>query len=411
MSRSYHLFEVFGVELEYMVVDRAGLDVLPVTDEVLKAVAGEYVSEVERDTLAWSNELVLHVVELKTNGPVRSLAGLEQRFQASVHEINRILDPRGGMLMPGGMHPWMDPWRETRLWPHEYSAVYAALDRIFDCRGHGWSNLQSLHMNLPFCGDEEFGRLHSAIRLVMPVMPALAAASPAMEGRLTGLADNRLAAYRENQQRIPSITGRLIPEPVFSEEEYREKILAPMYADIAPWDPEGVLAFEWLNSRGAIARFERDTIEVRVLDVQECPAADLAIYGLIVEVLRALTEERWPGGHPAQWAFPVDRLVPILDACIREGGAAWIEDGAYLALFDLNPGRPRTANDLWRELLRRVGPDLAPEHAGLAERLLARGTLAERLVRALGPTPGLPHLRSAYRRLAECLAEGSLFDA
>jgi len=38
-----------------------------------------------------------------------------------------------------------------------------------------------------------------------------------------------------------------------------------------------VLQNEWLNSRGAIARFERDTIEIRVLDSQETPAAELAI--------------------------------------------------------------------------------------------------------------------------------------
>ncbi len=411
MSRAYHLFEVFGVELEYMLVDRDHLDVLPLTDEVLKAVAGDYVAEVERDSLAWSNELVLHVIELKTNGPAPGLDGLAPLFQASAQEIERILEPLGGRLMPGGMHPWMDPWRETRLWPHEYSAVYSTLDRIFDCRGHGWSNLQSLHMNLPFAGDEEFGRLHSAIRLVMPLMPALAAASPVMDGRLTGLADNRLAVYRDNQKRIPSITGRVIPEPLFTEEEYREKILAPMYADIEPWDPDGVLRYEWLNSRGAIARFERNTIEVRVLDVQECPQADMAVYGLIVEVLRALAEERLPGGERTRWAFPVERLVPVLDSSIRQGGAAWIEDGEYLSLFDLDPGRPLTANAVWRELLERLGPRMATDQARTAERLLAQGTLAERLQRALGPAPGRDGLLRQYRRLADCLAQGTLFDA
>ena len=32
-----------------------------------------------------------------------------------------------------------------------------------------------------------------------------------------------------------------------------------------------------MNSRGAIARFDRNAIEIRVIDVQECPKADLAI--------------------------------------------------------------------------------------------------------------------------------------
>ena len=54
------------------------------------------------------------------------------------------------------MHPWMDP-RAASLWPHEYGEVYAAYDRIFDCRRHGWANLQSVHLNLPFADEREFG--------------------------------------------------------------------------------------------------------------------------------------------------------------------------------------------------------------------------------------------------------------
>ncbi len=65
----YHLFDRYGVELEYMIVDAESLSVRPIADEVLRRVAGEYVNEVERGPLAWSNELVLHVIELKTNGP------------------------------------------------------------------------------------------------------------------------------------------------------------------------------------------------------------------------------------------------------------------------------------------------------------------------------------------------------
>ena len=50
-----HLFEGYGIEVEYMIVARDTLDVLPVCDEVLRAVAGEYVSDVEGDDIAWSN--------------------------------------------------------------------------------------------------------------------------------------------------------------------------------------------------------------------------------------------------------------------------------------------------------------------------------------------------------------------
>lgn len=111
------LFEATGVELEYMVVDAATLDVAPIADELLKAVAGAYVGDVELGEAAWSNELVLHVLEMKTNGPARALAPLTAVFQAGVARANAELAKLGARLMPTGMHPWMNPRREMRLWP------------------------------------------------------------------------------------------------------------------------------------------------------------------------------------------------------------------------------------------------------------------------------------------------------
>jgi len=271
------LFHAFGVELEYMIVDARTLSVRPIADEVLKAAAGQITSEVECGEIAWSNELALHVIELKTNGPAPSLAPLPTLFQEQVTRIQEILARYDARLMPTAMHPWMNPDQELRLWPHDYNPVYESYNRIFDCRGHGWANLQSVHLNLPFADDEEFGRLHAAIRLLLPILPALAASSPVVERRLSGLLDTRMETYRSNSQRIPSITGAVIPEPVFTRKDYQQRILERMYADIAPHDPAGILQHEWLNSRGAITRFDRNTIEIRVLDVQECPLADVAI--------------------------------------------------------------------------------------------------------------------------------------
>lgn len=54
MSQSHELFDVFGVELEYMIVDRSSLDVSPVADRVLQAAAGEIVGDVELGEISWS---------------------------------------------------------------------------------------------------------------------------------------------------------------------------------------------------------------------------------------------------------------------------------------------------------------------------------------------------------------------
>ncbi len=283
-----HLFEAFGVELEYMVVDRQSLDIRPIADLLFRDFSGTQVSDVDNGPIAWSNELTAHVVEVKTNGPTADLVAASDDFHSNIGVIDRILDRHGAMLLPTAAHPWMDPLQEMVLWPHDAHEIYALYNTIFDCRGHGWANLQSAHLNLPFAGDEEFARLHTAIRLLLPLLPALTASSPLLDGGPTGWLDSRLKVYLHNQERLPVLTGRLIPEAVCSEAEYEERIFRPIMAAIAPFDPEGIMDKYFLNARGAIARFDRGAIEIRILDVQECPLADCSIAGLIVEILRGL---------------------------------------------------------------------------------------------------------------------------
>jgi len=147
-TETWGLFERFGVELEYMIVRRDSLAVAPIADRLLAPDADEPEAEIEVAGVAWSNELVLHVLEMKTpDGPATSLDGLIDVFDAGVREADHRLQP-DARLLPSGMHPFMDPLTETRLWPHEFSPVYRAFDRIFDCRGHGWSNVQSAHLQI-----------------------------------------------------------------------------------------------------------------------------------------------------------------------------------------------------------------------------------------------------------------------
>src|SRR6202008_2594000 len=109
---------------------------------------------------------------------------------------------------------------ETRIWPHGHGDIYHAYESIFDTRTHGWANLQSMHVNLPFADDGQFARLHSAIRLVLPIIPALAASSPIADGSNAGFADYRMEVYRANSQAHPLIAGHVIPETVSSRAEY-----------------------------------------------------------------------------------------------------------------------------------------------------------------------------------------------
>lgn len=399
------LFAGFGIELEYMIVAQGSGDVLPVADRVLEREAGEITNAVEHGAIAWSNELVLHVIELKTNGPAPALEPLPALFLDDVQRINRHLADLDGRLMPTAMHPWMDPEHETVLWPHDDREIYAAYDRIFNCQGHGWSNLQSMHINLPFAGDAEFRLLHTAIRSLLPVLPAIAASSPLLEGRLTGFLDTRLETYRFNARRIPSITGLVVPEFVGTRGEYEQRILAPMYADIAPLDPGHVLQYEWLNSRGAIARFDRSAIEIRVLDTQETPRADLAVAAAIVAVLRALASGRWSSAE-VQGKVATEVLASLFQDCVRDADEAVLRSRDYLRLFDF-PDKDCRAGDLWLYLMDECGDG---DWADIIRGIARDGCLARRIRAAVGRDARRARVEETYRVLCNCLDQDSLFE-
>lgn len=398
----------FGIELEYMIVDRATLAVRPIADKLLAAFADGSPVDVDRGATAWSNELALHVIELKTNGPTPSLAGWAAAFTRDIRVINDELAEHGAMLLPGAMHPTMDPAHETELWPHEHSEIYRTYDRIFICRRHGWANLQSCHVNLPFSGDDEFERLHGAIRALLPIMPALAASSPIMEGRITGSLDSRLDVYLHHQDRMPEATGDVIPEVYRSQDEYEEKVFQPLRRAAAALDPSGILRPEFLNARAAIARFERGAIEIRVLDVQETPRMDLAIAMLVSATASALAEERW-APISSLHAIPTESLTRLFKSVIQGGETVEISDRNLLRVFGCRG--PIVVSDLWARLAAELN-DGSPAWRELAPSLgliLREGPLARRLIASCGRSPDAELIETLWRRLGRNLTSGDAY--
>lgn len=405
-----HLFQAFGVELEYMIVDRDTLDVRPIADELLKAELGEYGSDFENGLVTWSNELVVHCIEMKSTRPEGNFPELSRAFAENVTRINGILEGWNAMLLPTASHPWMNPERETKLWPHDNNEVYAAYNRIFDCRGHGWSNCQSTHLNLPFYDDEEFTKLHAAIRVILPLLPALCASSPILDGKPTGFLDTRLCYYKTNQQAIPSITGLVIPEAVFSRRMYSTQIYDRIKADIAPHDIDNILDPIWVNSRGAIPRFDRGSIEIRVMDVQECPAADLAIQTLVIETIRALASEKF-APLEKQMEQRTEDLAKLLDETTLRGADAVIGHEGYASFFGLS--RNNSVQDAWKAIYKALGGPtsvaLNPWHNEI-KIILEQGPLAGRMLKVLDGKTNRSAMESLYQTLAECLRENRVLS-
>jgi carboxylate-amine ligase len=312
------------------------------------------------------------------------------------------------MLLPTGAHPFMNPELESKLWPHDQHEVYAIYDKIFDCKGHGWSNLQSTHLNLPFYDDEEFARLHAAVRILLPILPALCGSTPILNGRFTGAFDTRLKYYKTNQVRIPSITGRVIPEAVFSRRNYMQAIYDRIKADIAPYDPKQILQPIWVNSRGAIARFDRGSLEIRIMDSQECPYADMAILTLVIETVKALVKEKFLP-HETQLGWKTEPLVSILDKCIEKGTDALIDNSDYLKVFGIVSEKV-SARELWQHILTHL-PTSLNKWGPVYDTIFSKGNLAQRIVAAMKGNYNHQNVVDVYRTLANCLAENKIFGA
>jgi gamma-glutamyl:cysteine ligase YbdK (ATP-grasp superfamily) len=457
---NYKLWERFGVEMEFMIVDRDTLNVLPRADVPLgKDKDGNQLSDIEYDDIGLSNELVSHVLEFKCAHPKSTFDGLGKRFFHEIRRANKKLEKINAMLLPSACHPFMDP-AEMKLWPYDCLDIYQTYDRIFNCKGHGWANLQSTHLNLSFDGDEEFGELHAAIRLLLPLIPAIAASSPYLDGKYTGYRDARINVYRHNQDKVPEITGQVIPEQAYSYDEYNKMIFDKVKKAIAPYDTEHLLNHFFLNSRGAIARFDRGAIEIRLVDIQECPNADIAIAELEIATLKAIVNGKFATSRSGNTAgssnaadiseaansvphtlkeyreflrnFDTTRLAELLNKTVKDAENASIDWAEYLSVFGMNfatasastspvttsaatspASSPAThsitAGDLWKHIYSVVKNDLTEVSQSVMEKMLERGTLSSALYKALGDNPSREAFVSEYKKLADCLAHNRLY--
>ncbi len=403
---TYPIFSVIGLEIEYMLVDRDTLAVVPKSDGILHQLAGYQTNAVELGNIAISNELVLHVLELKNNGPACLTLPIEDHFYQTIQQLQPLLNEHHLQLLPTGAHPWMNPHTETKRWPHGDHAIYNQYNAIFNCQGHGWANLQSMHINLPFFGEQEFNQLHNTIRLILPLLPALAASTPILDNKATGFLDTRLQFYAQNQQTIPSIAGHIIPDFIPSPLAYHEQILKPMFKDVEPHDPLGLLQYEWLNSRAAIPKFDYNAIEIRIVDSQECVKADVAIARATHAILK-----KWLANSTLHLDYPLDtlRLKAIYDQAIKHGPDVLVYDMLVLKHWQL-PQRVMTLNQAWGLLLEQVAGDLDKSSQETLAHILSAGNLSQRILKACNNHYDQATLNKVYRKLGDCLLTNECFN-
>jgi glutathione synthase/RimK-type ligase-like ATP-grasp enzyme/gamma-glutamyl:cysteine ligase YbdK (ATP-grasp superfamily) len=405
--RHYRPFSMAGVELEYSVVDDH-LDTVSLVEDALRSIAGRPTSDVLLERVGFSNEIADHVFEIKTAEPQRSLRDAETALAEGVNTFSATLRREfGARLLPTGMHPWMDP-RSARLWSRSNTRIYQTYERLFDVYTHGWMNVHAAHLNLPLGREREAVAMYNAAALLIPYLPALSASSPMYEGRLQRAVDSRLEWILQHQARIPESCGQLVPEYIESFSDYRRNVLAPMYRALDALPDSAAVRHEFFNARGAVFKFSRKAMEIRVLDTQECVKMDVAIAVFVRSALRYLSRRVVAGRLKLP---PHDLLVEDFRAVVREGSGARVHAPMFGDSVPRDARGMACARDVLRELLvvaRRAVQKGEAEYLDLVATIVESGSLSERIRDHLLPFADDPQTldeasRSLYRELADAL--------
>lgn len=364
---------MIGPEHEFSINDEQ-FNAVPISDEIIKKIRGRMANEAVLGRVVIGKELQKHVIEIKPTSPFESLSEFEEVIQEGVEELLSIID--GYKLLGLGMHPLLK-LDDAEVWNHRDRRIYEAYDRLFNIKQHGWLNIQSYQLNVPYSSEKEAVELHNKIRVLLPYIAAIDSASPLCEGK-PYFVDTRLHFYRTNQREIPAICNDVIPERISSLKEYR-RILNGIYEELRRREAY-VLCREWVNSRGVIVRFSRKCLEIKVMDEQECVKSDVALTAFIRAILRAELEE-----------LPRDMLIEKLNSAMKSGTEK------------LKPEL--------KELLKR-----AREHADEEERKYMKvvkqrveeGSLGERILMNL-PEISEEEIISLCEELSRCLERNEVY--
>ncbi|MCX8172005.1 MAG: glutamate-cysteine ligase family protein, partial [Archaeoglobaceae archaeon] len=210
-----------------------------------------------------------------------------------------------------------------------------------------------------------------------PYLTAIASSSPFCEGKKC-FVDTRVYFYRLNQKEIPIICNDVIPEKVSSLKEYKG-ILKRIYSELIKKDAY-VLCREWVNSRGAIFRFSRNCIEIKIMDEQECIKSDVALSAFVKSCLKAEIDE-----------LSREELIKRLDSAMVSGTAELKKELRVL----FKKARER-ADDEEKDYLKIIDDRI--EKGSLGERILAK------------VENKFENLISVCERLSDCLERNKVFS-
>jgi glutamate---cysteine ligase / carboxylate-amine ligase len=329
-----------GVEEEFAILDPRTLDLVPRFEQLRAAAEGDAVlSE------GITGELISSEIEI-ISGAGHDLHDALARQRERRRHLFALAAAQGVALGASGTHPWADYREQPIIDTEHYRRVEEGLKYV------AWrNNTFSLHVHVGVRGADRAVQVCDRLREVLPLLLAISANSPWLDGRDTGLQSARTQSFTKSFPRCG------VPDAFGGWAAYREYIELLVRT-------RSIVEFTqvWWSVR---PHFRFGTVEVRICDAQSTAGESEALAALMVACI-------------AQAARDVDEGVPHEDPAprmIEENMWRAIRFGLDGTLLDLVRGEEYPA----RGAIERLAAWTAPVRAELGiELVFPEGNGAQR---------------------------------
>jgi carboxylate-amine ligase len=310
-----------GVEEEFSILEPHTLDLVPRYEE-LRALADLQTTLQD----AVTGELISSEIEI-ISGAGADLNDALARQRERRLALFALARSQGAALGATGTHPWADYREQPIIDTEHYRRVEDGLRYV------AWrNNTFSLHVHLGITGIDRAIRVCDRLRPVLPLLLAVSANSPFLDGRDTGLHSARTQSFTKSFPRCG------VPDAFGGWEAYREYIEFLVRT-------RSIVEFTqvWWSVR---PHFSFGTVEVRICDVQATAQESDALAGLMVACI-------------AQAARDIDEGVPFADPAprlVEENMWRAIRFGMDGKLIDLERGEEQPARAAIDGLLAWTAP-------------------------------------------------------
>jgi carboxylate-amine ligase len=247
-----------GLEEEFAILDPQSLDLAPRFEELRDAAAG--VDPLLREHI--TGELISSEIEI-ISGAGADLADALRRQRERRRALFGLASARAAELGATGTHPWADYREQPVIDTEHYHRVEEGLKYV------AWrNNTFSLHVHVGVRDIDRAVQVCDRMRPLLPLLLAVSANSPFLDGRLAGLHSARTQTFTRSFPRcgVPYAFGGW---PAFR--RYIELLIRT----------NSIIEFTqvWWSVR---PHFSYGTVEVRICDAQSTAAESDALAGLIV---------------------------------------------------------------------------------------------------------------------------------